>query len=273
MDSFAKFKNNEVLKRNSCSKIKYAFVTGGSGRIGSVFVKLLLENKCKVLIASRNENNFLKFKKTINLKLQKNLFWSKFDIQDLNQIKDFVKNNKEFLGKINLLVNNASSSYRGFRYNYNEQDIIKETSGLITGTIFLTEKLLPFLRRKKENKIINVASLWGINAPKEKTYLKLNIGPTPIICSSKAGLINYTKFLVEREKKYKLIVNTLSPGWFPRKSKVSNNKYIREIKKNIPLNRIGRLEDLISPINFLISDGSNYYNGQNLIIDGGYNIY
>ena len=42
------------------------------------------------------------------------------------------------------------------------------------------------------------------------------------------------------------------------------------IKTNIPLKRIGKLEDLISAVDFLISEGSNYMTGQFIIVDGGY---
>ena len=62
------------------------------------------------------------------------------------------------------------------------------------------------------------------------------------------------------------------PGWFPRKGKVERKDYIKRIKDNIPLNRIGNLNDLISSIEFLISKESSYITGHELIVDGGYSL-
>ena len=101
----------------------------------------------------------------------------------------------------------------------------------------------------------------------------MQIGPSVVTASGKSAIISFTKFLSTREAKYNISVNCLSPGWFPRKGPVENKRYIREINKNIPLGRIGKLEDLISPIAFLLSAGSKYYTGQNLVIDGGYSVW
>lgn len=273
MDNFAKFGKSEINNTNSLSNIKNAIVTGGAGRIGSVFVKLLINNKIYVLIGSRSEKKFLNFYKKLSKLEKKYIQWSELDLQKLDQIVNFKDKNLTFIKKSNLLVNNASSSFRGSNYKYDYQNIVHETNGLLTGTIYFSEQILPLLRKQKSAKIINVASLWGFKAPKEKTYLKMNIGPTPVLAAAKAGIINYTKYLAEREKKFNLIINSLSPGWFPRKGKKSNKKYVEAIIQNIPSNRIGKLEDLISPVTFLLSNGSKYYNGQNLIVDGGYSIY
>ena len=143
------------------------------------------------------------------------------------------------------------------------------TSG---GSIILTENLLPLLRKNKNSKVINVGSLWGFKSPKQNIYGKMQIGPSVVTASGKSAIISFTKFLSTREAKYNISVNCLS--WMvSRKGPVENKRYIREINKNIPLGRIGKLEDLISPIAFLLSAGSKYYTGQNLVIDGGYSVW
>ena len=48
---------------------------------------------------------------------------------------------------------------------------------------------------------------------------------------------------------------------------------MKSINSNIPLSRIGQLEDLISAVDFLISEGSSYVTGQFIIVDGGYSIW
>ena len=48
---------------------------------------------------------------------------------------------------------------------------------------------------------------------------------------------------------------------------------MESIRRDIPLNRIGKLEDLVSAINFLISSGNKYFTGQTIKIDGGHSIW
>ena len=273
MDNFSTFSKEHINIKNSIKNINCAVVTGGAGRVGSVFTKILLSNKIKVFCLSRSLKNFNNFRKSLTKSEQSYLNFYKCDLANFKSIDEVIKKNKKIFKNIDLLVNNGSSSYRGEFFNYSRSNILNESKNMILGTIYLTEKLLPILRKKKLTRIINVGSIWGIVSPRGKTYLNLKIGPTAVLAASKAGIENYTKYLAAREAKNKIIVNNLVPGWFPRKGKVENKKYIKAINKHIPLNRIGRLEDLISPVYFLLSSGSNYYTGQNLVVDGGYTVY
>jgi NAD(P)-dependent dehydrogenase (short-subunit alcohol dehydrogenase family) len=267
-----------MLKTNnshlSLIKIKHkvAVITGASGRIGSVFAKLLLDSGCKVICLSRSKKKYLEFKKKI-ITNQNNFLWYNLDLQN----QESIDNTSQFIAskfkKLDLIINNASNSNRGENFRYNSKNLSDEFMGTIGGSIILTENLLPLLRKNNNSKIVNVGSLWGFKSPKQNIYGKMQIGPSIITASGKSAMINYTKFLAVREAKYNISVNCLSPGWFPRKGPIENNNYISAIKKNIPLNRIGKLSDLISPIHFLLSDGSAYYTGQNLIVDGGYSVW
>tara|TARA_A100001015_G_C15028084_1_gene731597 strand:+ start:61 stop:864 length:804 start_codon:yes stop_codon:yes gene_type:complete len=252
-------------------KIKHrvAVISGGSGRVGSVFTNLLLQSGCKVVCLSRSKKKFIEFKKKIKNK-NNNLIWHKLDLKSQKSINLVSKIIKSKYKRLDLLVNNACDSNRGEYFKYNYKSLSSEFMGTSGGSIILTETLLPLLRKNNNSKIINVGSLWGFKSPKQSIYGNMQIGPSLITSSSKAGIINYTKFLSVREAKYKICVNCISPGWFPRKGPVENKKYINAIKKNIPLNRIGKLEDLVAPIFFLLSGGVTYYTGQNLIVDGGY---
>jgi NAD(P)-dependent dehydrogenase (short-subunit alcohol dehydrogenase family) len=261
-----------TIKKFTENKIKFAIITGGSGRIGSVFTKLLINSGTKVLCLSRDEKKFEHFKKKLGKK-KKLVSWAYLDLADKNSIEKIVTSIKKKYKKIDLLVNNAFFSNRGENFNYESFSLSKELFGSIGGTILFTECLIKILRNTKNSKVINIGSIWGSLAPKQSIYGKLQIGPSAISGVGKSGIINYTKFLAVREAKYNLTVNSLSPEWFPRKGKVKNLKYIKQIKHNVPLNRIGKLEDLISPIIFLLSSGSSYYTGQNLVIDGGYSIW
>ena len=257
------------------SKLKYkkdefAVVTGGCGRIGSVYTSLLLKIGLNVIVLSRSKKNFSKFYQTLNEKLKKKIIWKKVDLTDSSSINHVCKylNTK----RIRFLINNAAFSNRGKFFTYNANNLNEEIWGTFAGSVLLTEKILPNLRKYKKVKIIFTGSLWGIKTPRFKIYKNLDIGPSPIIAAGKSAILQYARFLAEREAEFGITVNSLLPGWFPRKGKIERKDYINRINNNIPLRRIGQLTDLISAINFLITADNNYFTGQELIVDGGYSL-
>ena len=273
LDPYIDFKNlkENYLNLNS-PKGNVVFITGGAGRIGSIFSSIFIINKFKVYVLSRSKRNFLKFASSVEQPYRKNLFWLKVDLSKPKTInKLFNKIGK--IKKIDYLVNNAAFHFRGENIEYNESKLTKEFFGLIGGTILLTEKVLKKMRESKRGNIINVGSIWGVSAPKFQTYLEMDIAPSLLTSICKSGVGHMTKYLAAREAKYNINVNNLSPGWFPRKGKKVRNDYVNMIRKDIPAKKIGKLDDLITAINFLISSGTKYYSGQTLKVDGGHSIW
>lgn len=268
-DKFINFSLFKKRKKLFNSK-EFAVVTGGCGRIGSIYTSLLLLYGLNVIVLSRTKDNFLEFNKNLNPDLKKKIFWKKLDLRkgsSIEKISAFLKKKK-----IRFLINNAAYSNRGKFFSYNERNLNEEMWGTFAGSMLLTEKILPQLRKINGAKIIFTGSLWGKKTPRFRIYKDLDIGPSPIIASGKSAILQYAKFLAEREAMFGITVNSLLPGWFPRKGKVERRDYIKRIKDNIPLKRLGKLSDLISAVDFLISQETSYLTGHELIIDGGYSL-
>lgn len=268
LDSF--FNLNTYLKPSINNSEYFALVTGGCGRIGSVFTSVLLKKGYNVIVLSRTNNKYKEYIKNLDTKLREKIAWKKLDITNSSSIQKIAKILSK--KKIKVLINNAASSNRGKYFKYSSTNLNKEIWGTFAGSMFLTEKFLPKIRKIKNSTIIYTGSLWGIHAPRFKIYKDLNIGPSPIIASGKSALLQYAKFLAVREAEHGVRVNSILPGWFPRKGKVERKDYIKRIKDNIPLNRIGKLNDLISAVEFLLSEESSYVTGHELIVDGGYSL-
>ena len=252
---------------------KIAVITGATGRIGSVFFKELFKLNYNIYILSKNKKKYDELSKNIPKNYLGKIYRVSFDLLNNNSINKAINKIKKNNKKIDCLINCAAASNRGKFYKYNIKNLNSEFMGVFGASFYLTEKLLPLLRNSKNGKIINVGSLWGINSPDFKTYLDLDIGPSAITATCKAALMHYTKFLSSRESEYNISVNNLVPGWFPRKGKTERKDYINSINKKIPLRRIGQLKDLETSVRYLLSDETKYFNGQNLIIDGGYSIF
>ena len=231
---------------------------------------MLLLYGLNVIVLSRTKYNYFKYCANLNTDLKKKIFWKKLDLRkgsSIEKISTFLKNKK-----IRFLINNAAYSNRGKFFSYNEKNLNEEIWGTFAGSMLLTERILPKLRKIKGAKIIFTGSLWGKKTPRFKIYKNLDIGPSPIIASGKSAILQYAKYLAEREARFGITVNSLLPGWFPRKGKVERKDYINRIKNNIPLKRIGKLSDLITAADFLISQETSYLTGHELIVDGGYSL-
>ena len=261
----------KIKKKISSPDKGTAVITGGCGRIGSVFTSLFLSHNLKVIILSKTNKKFVSYCSKLPKEIKKNISWKKLDLTNARSVENVAKILKN--KKIEYLINNAAFSNRGEFFKYDSKKINEEMWGTFNGTMLLTERILLNMRKNNKGKIIFTGSLWGQKAPKSRIYKELDIGPSAIIASGKAGILQYAKFLAARESKFNITVNTLLPGWFPRKGKVERKSYIKNIKQNIPLNRIGKLENLITAVEFLIASGSEYVTGEKITVDGGYSIF
>ena len=80
MDNFSTFSKEHINIKNSIKNINCAVVTGGAGRVGSVFTKILLSNKIKVFCLSRSMKNFNNFRKSLTKSEQSYLNFYKCDL-------------------------------------------------------------------------------------------------------------------------------------------------------------------------------------------------
>ena len=124
------------------------------------------------------------------------------------------------------------------------------------------------MKKKKEGSIINIGSDLSVIAPNQKIYktsFKNYIKP-PSYSIIKHGTVGMTKYFASLFASDLIKVNMISPG------PIFNNNpknLVKELKKIIPMQRLGLKEDLKSAINFLMDNENNYITGQNIVIDGG----
>ncbi|MBI5416504.1 SDR family oxidoreductase, partial [Candidatus Poribacteria bacterium] len=88
--------------------------------------------------------------------------------------------------------------------------------------------------------------------------------------ASKAGIIGLTRSLAREVASYNIRVNAIAPGFI--ETEMLNNlkeEYKNQILKQIPLNRLGKPEEIAKTVKFLVSDDASYITGQTIIVDGG----
>ena len=240
---------------------KVAIVTGASRGIGRQIAKELARKQIQVIA---NYNNSEEAAYSLKQELEKenigiDIF--KADITKREEIKKLVQFVEKKYKKIDILINNAGiSEYKMFTEETDE-DWGKIINTNLYSAFAMTQEVLPNMIHKKEGCIINISSIWGIVGASLEVLYSI----------SKAGMNGMTKALAKELGPSNIRVNAIAPGIIETQM---NNKFsqeeIKQIKEEIPLERIGNPSDIAKCVNWLIED--NYTTGQIISINGGWSI-
>jgi NAD(P)-dependent dehydrogenase (short-subunit alcohol dehydrogenase family) len=120
--------------------------------------------------------------------------------------------------------------------------------------------------------IVTLASMWGLMSPTPSVYLGMKNDPSFAGVSGAGAVLALVRHMAVTLAPLGIRVNALVPGWFPKKRGPDNPEYMAEIKRRVPMGRIGAPSEIVGPAIFLLSKASSYMTGQHLVIDGGYSI-
>lgn len=237
------------------SNNKIAIVTGGSRGIGASIVKELANNNYTVILNYNNsEEEARKIAQEYN-----NVFIFKADVSNYEEVKNLVDFTIENFKKIDLLVNNAGIDLiKTFNETSNEEfKKIIETN--LFSVFFLSREVSKYMINQKSGNIINISSVWGsVGASCEVAY-----------SISKGGINSLTKALAKELGPSNIRVNAIEPGIIDTDmNKSLSQDDIKCIISDIPLERIGKPEDISTCIRFL--ENNTYITGQIIRIDGGW---
>ena len=124
--------------------------------------------------------------------------------------------------------------------------------------------------KQKHGTIINMASIYGFAAPRFEVYGDTKMTMPVEYAAIKGGIITLTKYLASYLGKYNIRVNAVSPGGV---YDGQPENFVDAYSKKVVLgNRMANADDLTDVLIFLLSDGSKYITGQNMIVDGGWNL-
>lgn len=245
-----------MTMRHSEFKNKIIVITGGTGAIGKEIAKKFIEEESIVIILGRNLKNIE------DLNQHKNLFFMYLDLFEKDQIKETIVNIIKKYNKIDILINCAGGGARNniAPLHLQEEKIINEILySNLESTMLITKYTINSMIENKYGKIINFSSVVGIKG--QKNYSEYS--------AAKSGIIGFTKSLAIELAPYNINVNSIAPGYIPRKEKLTeqNEKFYKN--KNL-LNTIPTCEKIADVVLFLCKEQANFITGENITIDGGY---
>lgn len=247
---------------------KVILVTGGAGLLGSEFIKAIATSGGTAIIADVNDTLGLDLKEKTGGKVD----YIHLDITDKQSILQAIETVSKQHGKIDALVNNAYPRNR--QYGRSLMDVeysdFCENLNLNLGGYFLTsQQFARFFLQQGHGNIINIASIYGVVAPKFEVYNNTTMTMPVEYAVVKSGLIHLTRYFAKFFKGKHIRVNSLSPGGILD----SQPEAFLEGYRDVCLNK-GMLDktDLVGSLLYLLSDLSQCVNGQNLIVDDGFTL-
>lgn len=246
---------------------KVAIVTGGYGHLGTAMTEVLSEAGATVYVAGRSKEKFdAKFADKENIK------FVDIDIASTDSIKKCFETVEKSEGKIDILINNATYLKGQFPEKITDEELQFSLDGVVGSVYRCMREILPFMRKHNSGKIVNIASMYGVIVPNFEAYggaQQYQFNP-PTYGAGKAGVIQLTKFFAEYAAQWGINVNAVSPGPFPNPNVQKDTEFVSRLSKRNFLNRIGQPDDLKGTILLLSSAASNFIDGQNIQVDGGW---
>lgn len=250
---------------------KTVVITGGAGYLGRAMSEALVAYGAELYILGRdfekNKNFVQLLKDRYKCKVCETL---PFNIDDDGLVESTFKEIVSRTGKVDVLINNAAYSCSKPFHEYNTIEWVCGIDGTINSVYRVTRYALPYMMMQKHGNIINIASMYGIVAPNMEIYGDSGQNNPANYGVGKAAIIQLTKYIASVYAKHGIRANTVSPGPFPNKIVQMNKKFITELSRKNPMNRVGQPEELQGIILYLASDASSYTNGQNIAVDGGW---
>lgn len=240
-----------------------ALITGGGRRIGAEIATQLHQHGFNVIIhylRSSSEANGLA--KRLNETRENSAITIKADLTQLGSVKKLGSDAIGTWGRLDVLINNASSYYPTEFGKVNEKDWDDLQASNSKAPFFLSQSVSAELT-KQQGCIVNIVDIHA-----ERPVLEYS--PYTI---AKAGIAMLTKSLA-RELAPKVRVNGVAPGviiW-PENAAEHSEQEKQRILEQIPLAREGSAKDIAKTVLFFVKDAP-YITGQILAVDGGRSIY
>ena len=243
---------------------KVALITGGATGIGKGIAEGLAEAGASIVIAARRYEKCQQTCDEIQGKTGVDTLPQACDINQEKEVEELVENVIEEFGFIDILVNNSGiggSEKPILNMTGDDWDSVLNTNlkGIVTLSRAAVGKMVA---RGRGGKVINVASILGkIAWPNMSSY-----------CASKSGCIQLTKVMALEWTKFNIQANAIVPGYIktPMNTEFFDSQAGKNvIRSDIPMRRLGTIEELKGVAVLLASSASSFMTGSAGVIDGG----
>ncbi len=248
-------------------KNKVYLITGANGKIGYSLSKQLLKLDAKLIMTDIIIDKIKLFNHN------KNCLIKKIDITKEDNIKKIISSSVKNFKKIDGIIHCAYPMTKDWGQpiqNLKSRSLKENLFNHLGSSILISKYFVDYFLKKKINgKIIFISSIQGVRAPKFEHYKGLKMSSPVEYSVIKSGIVSLTSYLAKLYKKNKININCISPGG------IRNNqpkKFIKRYKDSCGSKGLLDAKDIVGTLIFLLSNSSEFINGQNIIIDDGWSL-
>jgi len=234
--------------------MKTAILTGANGNLGRDFINTLIANNYAIYAVDKNIDQ---------LNSEDNITPIKLDITNESEVKDFYQK----IDKLDLIVNNAGIGVFSSFEERTAEEFRLVTDVNLLGTFLMAQGAIKIMKSQNHGKIVNIASIYGVKSSDYRIYGSSGRNNSEVYSATKAGIIQLTKYMATHFGKYNIQTNSISPGGIYNGQ---SEDFVENYKNKTPLGRMGKTADICNALNFLCSEKTDYINGQNIVVDGGF---
>lgn len=242
---------------------KDAVITGGGGHLCSEMARGLAKAGSNVAILDLRKEKADEVAKKIEDDFDVKAIGYGVDVSDKIQIQEVKDNIIDDFGKIDILINGAGINSSTPFFDITEEEYFNVLNSQITSTFLCCQVFGKLMLKNKKGSIINISSA-SAGPPLSKAF---------VYSFSKAGIKNLTQNLGREWAQNGLRVNAIRPGFFPtewnKKNFITKDRE-KAILNHTPMNRYGKVSELVGAIIYLASDASSFVTGSELVVDGGF---
>jgi NAD(P)-dependent dehydrogenase (short-subunit alcohol dehydrogenase family) len=240
---------------------KVAIVTGAGRGLGPTMALSLAQAGAAVVAVARTEKEIQNTVEAVS-KFGKTGLAVPVDVTNSRAVDHLVAHVAMTLGSVDILINNAGGEFGLSKAvtELSDEEWRQILSTNLTGAFYCARAAGRHMLNRGWGRVINVTCIYGVRGSVNHAAY----------AAAKGGLMQFSQALALEWATRGVTVNTLGIGWFTDQSQPRPEPEVREqLKRAIPVQRLGLATDVESVLVYLASDASRYYTGQSIWLDGG----